>query len=33
VIDRVYELDQVRSAHQYVESNTNFGKVMVRVRA
>jgi NADPH:quinone reductase-like Zn-dependent oxidoreductase len=29
VVDRVFSFDQVQAAHQYVESNANFGKVVV----
>ena len=29
VIDRVFSFDQVTEAHQYVESDSNFGKVVV----
>jgi len=31
VIDRVFPLEQVREAHGYLESNVNFGKVVVQV--
>lgn len=31
VIDRVYPLDEVREAHQYMESNQNIGKVVLQV--
>jgi NADPH2:quinone reductase len=31
VVDRVYDFNQVREAHETMESNTNFGKVVVRV--
>jgi len=29
VVDRIFSFDQVPAAHQYVESNANFGKVVV----
>lgn len=31
ILDRVYDFREIRSAHQYVESNANFGKVVVRL--
>ncbi len=32
VIDQVYNLDQVREAHQRMESNANIGKIILKVR-
>lgn len=31
VIDRVWDLDQAAEAHRYMESNANFGKIVLRV--
>jgi NADPH:quinone reductase-like Zn-dependent oxidoreductase len=31
VIDTVFDFQQVREAHEYMESNANFGKVVVRI--
>ena len=31
VVDRVFPLDEVRAAHDYLESNASFGKVVVRI--
>jgi NADPH:quinone reductase-like Zn-dependent oxidoreductase len=31
VVDRVFELDDIRAAHEYTEKNANFGKVVVRI--
>jgi NADPH:quinone reductase len=31
VVDRVFEMTEVRTAHEYLESNANFGNVVVRV--
>jgi NADPH:quinone reductase-like Zn-dependent oxidoreductase len=31
IIDRVMELDQAAEAHRYLEENSNFGKVVLRV--
>jgi putative PIG3 family NAD(P)H quinone oxidoreductase len=31
VIDRVYPLDEVSEAHRYMESNKNFGKIVLRI--
>lgn len=31
VIDRVFDIEEIREAHRYVEANANFGKVVVRV--
>jgi len=31
VVDRVFSLDEVRLAHEYLETNANFGKVVVRI--
>lgn len=31
VVDRVYPLDEVSEAHAYMESNANFGKIVLRV--
>lgn len=31
VIDRVFALDQIREAHTYMESNANFGKIVIRI--
>jgi NADPH2:quinone reductase len=33
VIDRVFELEQAAEAHQYMESNANAGKIVLRVKA
>lgn len=32
VIDRAFRLDQVADAHQYMEENRNFGKILLEVR-
>jgi NADPH:quinone reductase-like Zn-dependent oxidoreductase len=31
VVDRVFTLDEVRLAHEYLETNANFGKVVVQI--
>ena len=31
VVDRVFDIEEIREAHRYVEANANFGKVVVRV--
>jgi NADPH:quinone reductase len=31
IIDRVFELDEVATAHAYLESDASFGKVILRV--
>jgi NADPH2:quinone reductase len=31
VVDRIFEMAEVRTAHEYLESNANFGNVVVRV--
>lgn len=31
VVDRVFDLEQVADAHSYMESNANFGKIVLRV--
>lgn len=31
VVDRVFELDDVSEAHRYMETNANFGKIVLRV--
>lgn len=31
VIDRVFDIEEIREAHRYIEANANFGKVVVRV--
>ena len=31
VIDRVFPLDEVAEAHRYMESNANFGKIVLRI--
>lgn len=31
VVDRVFPLDEVSEAHRYMESNANFGKIVLRV--
>ena len=31
VVDRVFSLDEVRLAHEYLETNANFGKVVVQI--
>lgn len=31
VIDRVYDWDKVAEAHEYMESNANIGKIILRV--
>lgn len=33
VIDRVFELDAIRDAHEYLQSNSSFGKVVLRIAA
>jgi NADPH:quinone reductase len=30
-VDRVFDLDQVRDAHDYLESNESFGKVVLKI--
>jgi NADPH:quinone reductase-like Zn-dependent oxidoreductase len=30
-VDRVFELEDIRSAHEYMESNASFGKIVIRV--
>jgi NADPH2:quinone reductase len=32
VVDRVFPLDEIREAHRYMESNQNFGKVVLKIR-
>ncbi len=32
VIDRVFAFDDVRAAHEYMEQNQNFGKIVLKVR-
>ena len=32
VVDRVFALDEVRAAHEYMEQNQNFGKIVLRVQ-
>lgn len=31
VVDRIFHMDEIREAHRHMESNANFGKVVVRV--
>ena len=31
VVDRVFPLDEVAEAHRYMESNANFGKIVLQV--
>ena len=31
VVERVFELDDVSEAHRYMETNANFGKIVLRV--
>src|SRR5882724_2318382 len=33
VIDKVFELDEIRSAHERMESNESFGKIVIRIRS
>jgi len=32
VIDKVFDLDEIRSAHERMESNESFGKIVIRIR-
>ena len=32
VIDRVFELKDIAEAHRYLESNAQFGKIVVKAR-
>jgi NADPH:quinone reductase-like Zn-dependent oxidoreductase len=32
IVDRVFEFEQVREAHAYMEQNSNLGKIALRVR-
>jgi NADPH:quinone reductase-like Zn-dependent oxidoreductase len=31
IIDSVYDLDEIRAAHERLESNETFGKIVLRV--
>jgi NADPH:quinone reductase-like Zn-dependent oxidoreductase len=31
VIDRVFDFDQIRLAHEYMEANLNAGKVLLKI--
>ena len=30
-VDKVFEIESIREAHEYVELNKNFGKVVIRM--
>ena len=31
VVDKVFKLEELKKAHQYMEANKNFGKIVIKV--